>query len=253
MSRPFGGGGSEGAVKDGRPTEWSRRGFLTRALRRLGPLNDGPSQSSPAAAEATTRTGSGPQEPLPSVISWLSDYMDGGGPAPSTATRRAPVALHRPPGAVAEALFLQRCTGCDDCRLACPHGSILKAPRRFRQAAGTPFIDPATAPCWLCDDLPCVTACEVQALTPDADPMGTAHISRYECLNSLGSECSTCVERCPVEGAIAFHRPAKAPIVCPALCAGCGICQYVCPAPGAAIGILPNARRSAPATGAADG
>ena len=98
----------------------------------------------------------------------------------------------------------------------------------------------------MCEDLPCISACAVQALVPDADPMGTAHISRYDCLNSLGAQCSTCVDRCPVEGAITFDHGAKLPVVYPALCTGCGICQYVCPAPNAAIGILPNAHRPRP-------
>ncbi len=184
------------------------------------------------------------------MISWLSDYIDGDEPRPATDARagstHAPPALHRPPGAVGERLFLERCTGCSDCATACPHGAIGKAPLRYRDAAGTPFIDPAKTPCWLCEDLPCIAACEVKALVPEADPMGLAHVSRFDCLNSHGAECLTCVERCPVEGAITFDRPARLPVVYASLCAGCGICQYVCPAPTAAIGILPNLHRTAP-------
>ena len=69
----------------------------------------------------------------------------------------------RPPGAVEEELFLERCTRCGDCIPACPYGSIKKNP-----ANGFPILFANESPCFLCDDVPCVAACETEALLPVA-------------------------------------------------------------------------------------
>jgi len=151
----------------------------------------------------------------------------------------------RPPGAVAEPEFLERCTRCNACRDACPHGAIVPAPARFREAAGTPMIDPFAQPCLLCIDTPCVTACEPRALVPELPPaMGRAMIDTSECLAHRMSPCSVCVDRCPVEGAM--HLVEGRPLVEADACTGCGICQHVCPAPNNAIVILPALERPAP-------
>ncbi len=57
-------------------------------------------------------------------------------------------------------------------------------------------------------------------------------IDRAACLNSLADFCATCVERCPVEGAI--QLVGRHPEVQEA-CTGCGICIPLCPAPGGAL------------------
>ncbi len=60
-----------------------------------------------------------------------------------------------------------------------------------------------------------------------------AVIAGRHCLAYQGSFCSTCRERCPIEGAIVIER--GLPRVMPALCDGCGICHDLCPAPTNAI------------------
>jgi MauM/NapG family ferredoxin protein len=150
--------------------------------------------------------------------------------------------LLRPPGAIAESEFLAACTRCDDCASACPHDAIRSAPTRLREAADTPIIDPLRAPCLLCEDLPCITACETGALRIEAPAtLGTARIQPLDCLNRLGSPCSVCVERCPVTDALTMQE--GLPVVNESICTGCGVCQHVCPAPGAAILMLPNPER----------
>ena len=57
------------------------------------------------------------------------------------------------------------------------------------------------------------------------------------CLALRSLACSTCVERCPVEGAMRLER--NIPVVNPDLCTGCGICKDVCPAPKNAILLVP--------------
>ena len=63
------------------------------------------------------------------------------------------------------------------------------------------------------------------------------------CLAWQGSFCSTCSERCPIEGAIAVES--GRPRVVEARCNGCGLCVQVCPAPLNAFELLPP-RQQAP-------
>lgn len=175
----------------------------------------------------------------------LAARLDPAEPA-TTASERRPVALpiHRPPGAVDEARFLQRCTRCGDCSAACPHDAIIHAPARFRHAAGTPMIDPAAAPCHMCPDTPCIASCPTGALLPGRPMrMATAFITPIDCIAHGGRLCTVCSERCPVTGAIVLDH--GRPRIDPYTCTGCGVCHHVCPAPTNAIAIMPLPDRPA--------
>lgn len=153
--------------------------------------------------------------------------------------RRATIPVHRPPRALAEEEFLKACTRCEACIDACPHDAIRLAGPRLRQAAGTPVIDAATEPCWMCEDTPCVTACEPGALLSSLGlSMGSAQIQVHDCIAHQDGFCSTCIERCPVPGAIKV-RDGK-PTIRAAACTGCGVCHHVCPAPVNAVRIFPR-------------
>ncbi len=81
-------------------------------------------------------------------------------PVPAaTARRMRAFPVHRPPGAVAEIDFLERCTRCGDCIAACPHDAIVLASARMRGAEGTPIIVASESPCLHCPDTPCASAC----------------------------------------------------------------------------------------------
>ncbi len=166
----------------------------------------------------------------------------------------APTVVHRPPGAVNETAFLADCTRCGDCIRACPPDAIVLAPEKYGAAAGTPIIDPMTSPCVMCDDPPCIHACEPGVLSFDAPlKMGTASIRDPYCLAHQGTSCTVCSEQCPVEGAIEVID--GKPVIDDATCTGCGVCQYVCPAPYNAVLILPADRgvgHAAPAPAAPD-
>lgn len=178
------------------------------------------------------------REPLPRAIAWLDSQI---APALPPA-RRGALPLHRPPGALAEADFLARCTRCGRCSEACSPRAIQAAPARFREAAGTPWIDAAHAPCTMCEELPCVAACEPGALQLEgAGRMGTARVLELDCLNRLGSPCTTCAEHCPVPGAIALTG--ALPVIDERSCTGCGVCLHVCPAPSKAIVLMPERER----------
>lgn len=161
-------------------------------------------------------------------------------PAPTPRARALP--LLRPPGAMDEDAFLRLCTRCDACAEACPHDAVVPAPVRLRGAAGTPVIEPLTAPCRMCADLPCAVACPTGALRPDAPRvMGRAVIAAHDCLAYQSATCSVCVERCPVPGALRLE--AGRPVVDASRCTGCGVCQHVCPSPRNAVIVLPALRR----------
>lgn len=107
------------------------------------------------------------------------------------------------------------------------------------------MLNPADAPCRMCDDRPCIAACEPHALRFDVPAkMGTATISPLNCLAHQNTTCSACVEQCPVAGAMRWDN--GRPVVDPDACTGCGVCQYVCPAPQKAVMILPTKIRPLP-------
>lgn len=64
------------------------------------------------------------------------------------------------------------------------------------------------------------------------------------CLAWQGSFCSTCSERCPVEGAITVE--VGRPRVVEAQCNGCGLCVQVCPAPLNAFEFVPSCPQVTP-------
>lgn len=69
-------------------------------------------------------------------------------------------------------------------------------------------------------------------------PASVARVLAFACIGGSPSFCSTCVEHCPIEGAL--ELTARAPRVNAELCDGCGICERVCPAPQRAIVVLPR-------------
>lgn len=163
-------------------------------------------------------------------------------PSPEAAARRRSMPLLRPPGAIDEASFLRDCNGCMDCAAVCPAGAIVEAPIRLREAAGTPIIVPEAAACRMCTELHCIAACDTGALSAVVPiKLGTARVMPQACMGTRGLGCSSCVEHCPVEGAIRLER--GTPVVDADTCTGCGVCAEICPAPERAIMILPAARR----------
>jgi ferredoxin-type protein NapG len=129
----------------------------------------------------------------------------------------------RPPGAVGEAIFLERCTKCSDCMKACPHESIVI------HQDGTPVIYPDQIPCYLCDDTPCIAACATEALLPvvsvNEARMGVAVINHRLC--TAGHGCHACVSKCPTD-ALTMDFDAQRLVVAVERCVGCGMCEHVC-------------------------
>ena len=146
-------------------------------------------------------------------------------------TKRVP--LLRPPGAISERAFLQACTRCDKCMNACPKDAIQRVPKKMGfLIMDTPYIDPKKVPCVMCDDLPCITACEDEALLPvpggptDVE-MGYAILDKKKCQAYGHTFCQQCLIDCPIPGAITQNRDQQ-PIFHKDICTGCGVCVRSC-------------------------
>ncbi|MCC6445476.1 MAG: 4Fe-4S binding protein [Armatimonadetes bacterium] len=157
-------------------------------------------------------------------------------------------ALIRPPGSLAEAPFLDRCTRCALCMKACPTGGLQPA---LAEAGLEGFWTPVLVPhigycaqhCNLCGEV-CPTDA-IQPFTPEEKShlyIGRAVIDRSDCLVwAQGKECLVCDEHCSYR-AIAWEEGedgSRRPLVRSHLCTGCGECENKCPVqPRAAIRVI---------------
>ena len=146
-----------------------------------------------------------------------------------------------PPGAGDKKRFLQNCIHCGKCAEACRFDAIKITGGSNPLTAGTPYIDPKTAPCFLC--MHCGPACPTGAISAteqkDAD-MGTAFLHKDQCYTYQGSIiCRTCFEKCPMRNNALVLEAGLFPVITDN-CVGCGVCAYVCPSK--AITLIPRER-----------
>ncbi len=155
------------------------------------------------------------------------------GGRPDESMQAEPRKWLRPPGALPEASFRSTCTQCEDCIQACPYDSIRHLGPESGINAGTPAIDPDISPCYLCEDMPCITVCEPRALIPVKRKdvaMGMAVLKRIDCNLTRGEPCDLCVTQCPIGSDAIKFDVIGLPIIHAAGCAGCGVCSHLCPA-----------------------
>ncbi len=155
-------------------------------------------------------------------------------PEPALPLRR------RPPGALPEAAFLARCTGCGDCVKACPHNAVHVLAEWVRPGAQTPVMVPDSRACHMCEGFPCAAACPEKALIVPGEPwiLGTVSVDTEACLPFRGPECGACAGLCP-EGVEALTLLRGRPSVDAASCVGCGLCIEACPVRPAALKLDP--------------
>jgi len=152
----------------------------------------------------------------------------------------------RPPFAIEELDFLIACNRCGDCIEACPYHVIFPLSSKLGASVfNTPALNLVNQSCHLCEDWPCVTACEKSALIlPPSDEskpakknlpkLAIVSINKEQCLPYSGPECGAC-NVCPVPGAMQWNM--EKPEINSELCPGCALCRESCIATPKAITI----------------
>ncbi|MFB3779769.1 MAG: DUF6599 family protein [Bryobacteraceae bacterium] len=165
--------------------------------------------------------------------------------------------LVRPPGALEEKRFLERCVRCGQCMKACPNNALHPA---FTEAGlegiWTPVLAARIGYCEPSCNL-CGQVCPTGAIweftlqqkawlgkQAGTKPIriGTAFYDHHRCLPwSMATDCIVCEEWCPTSPKAIYLQPAdvvdssgavkrvRQPYVDPRLCVGCGACEFACP------------------------
>jgi len=156
--------------------------------------------------------------------------------------------LIRPPGAVAEKEFLERCIKCGECMKVCIKNAIHPTlGEAGLEGLWTPYLKMQLGYCEYNCTL-CGQVCPTQAIKELSlkekyeCKIGLAFFDKNRCIPyALGRDCIVCEEVCPTpKKAIWFEEKeivnhdgkrvtVKQPRIDPYLCIGCGICEYVCP------------------------
>lgn len=166
----------------------------------------------------------------------------------SPARTRASEKLIRPPGALPEDKFLQKCIKCGECMKVCPTNALQPAlSEAGPEGIWTPILVPEVGYCEYYCSL-CTQVCPtgaIQELTIEAKnklSIGTAWVDKNRCIPwKFGDPCIVCEEHCPVSPkAIKFikaevirpdgvKKTPLAPVIEVDSCTGCGICENKCP------------------------
>lgn len=166
----------------------------------------------------------------------------------SPATKRTSPKLIRPPGALPEEQFLQKCVKCGECMKACPTNGLQPAlseagPEGIWTPVLVPEIGHCEYYCSLCSQVCPTGAIQELAIAEKTKvKIGLAWVNKNRCIPyDLGTPCIVCEEHCPTspkaiklvktevklpDGTI---RTPLAPVIDTELCIGCGICENKCP------------------------
>lgn len=153
-----------------------------------------------------------------------------------------PADLIRPPGALPEEDFQDRCIRCGLCMKACPTNTL--QPVWFESGLGglfSPRVLPRRGPCDPQCNV-CGQVCPTGAIRnlcleeKTWARMGTSHVLPHKCLAwQWKKQCLVCFEVCPY-AAVELKREEGIPVPVPEIirhkCSGCGACEYHCPVQG---------------------
>jgi polyferredoxin len=167
--------------------------------------------------------------------------------------------LIRPPGALDEKHFLDRCVRCGECMKVCPNNALHPTlAEAGLEGLWTPVVVPRIGycepSCVLCGQV-CPTGAIWEITSKEKGwaagetvasqkpiHIGTAFYDRGRCLPwAMATECIVCEEWCPTSPKAIYLRPAEVfdpagnpkqvrqPYVDPERCVGCGACEFACP------------------------
>ena len=170
--------------------------------------------------------------------------------------RKAIAKQIRPPGALPEEDFRDKCIRCMECVRVCASNGACLQPAGLQNSLDDLWLPVANMRQGYCEyncNL-CTQVCPTDALIPltleekQKTPIGLAHFNKNLCIPyDRNEDCLVCEEHCPTpDKAIKFDvrdytdpetgvtRKVKYPYVVKELCIGCGICEYKCPLQGEA-------------------
>jgi len=145
--------------------------------------------------------------------------------------------LIRPPGALPEDEFTDRCIRCSECMKVCPTNGLQPAITEAGfEGMWTPVLVPRIGECTRQCNL-CSQVCSSQAIQPFEIAekthifIGTAVIDRSQCIAwNSNKQCLVCDECCSYRAVIwKTVEGVRRPFVEVHKCVGCGICENVCP------------------------
>jgi len=166
--------------------------------------------------------------------------------------------LIRPPGALDERHFLERCIRCGACMKVCPNNALHPTfMEGGLEAMWTPIVVPRVGYCEP-NCVLCSTVCPTGAIweltlaeklgktgnpeAPTPVKIGTAFYDQGRCLPwAMATDCIVCEEWCPtspkaiylvdaeVVDAESNTKTVRRPHVDAKRCIGCGACEYACP------------------------
>ena len=145
-----------------------------------------------------------------------------------------------PPGSISASNMAKHCTACQLCVSACPNGVLRPSTNLLTLMQPTSSYERGYCrpECTKCSDV-----CPAGAIRPitvedkSSTQIGHAVWIKQNCIPVTdGVNCGNCERHCPA-GAISMRPLNEAdaespmvPTINPAVCIGCGACEYVCPA-----------------------
>jgi polyferredoxin len=152
-------------------------------------------------------------------------------------TRLSSQFLIRPPGALQEDEFVDRCVRCSECMKVCPTNGLQPALTEAGiEGLWTPVLIPRIGECTQNCNL-CSQVCSTQAISPFEIAekthiyIGRAVIDRSHCIAwNSDKQCLVCDECCSYH-AVGWKNVdgVRRPFIDEHKCVGCGICENVCP------------------------
>lgn len=201
---------------------------------------------SPLSKKEITSVDLGKRKMMGSLLGGIIITAVGGSTVESKAGQRHKYL--RPPGAIKEEEFINKCLRCGQCVKSCKSGFIQSATLEAGfEGIWTPILNADAGYC-LYECNACTKVCPADAIKPltleekKKFKMGTAVIDTDYCYTYAdGFACSVCYDKCPLpEKAIRFREieiwdyrgklnKIKQIFINPDVCTGCGICQNACP------------------------